>query len=135
MSTPKPSVGRVAHYVARGSADGVFPPACRAATITEVVHEVTAIRDGTGAIVGSRAGKHTVGLAVLNPTGLFFHPVSAGGADYDPGEPLGADRADADSEGLCSPRQFEGGSWHWPARVDEDTARSAARGQRAMDRR
>ncbi len=36
MSTPKPAGGRIVHYVARGSADGVFPPACRAAILTEV---------------------------------------------------------------------------------------------------
>ena len=58
MAEPqKPSVGRVVHYVARGSADGVFPPACRAATITEV--------DPPESTPG-------VSLAVLNPTGLFF---------------------------------------------------------------
>lgn len=50
----EPSVGRVVHYVARGSADGVFPPVCRAAIITDV------------------GGGHHVSLAVLNPTGLFF---------------------------------------------------------------
>ena len=51
--SPLPSVGRVVHYVSRGSLDGVFPPTCRAAIVTEV--------DGTLASV-----------AVLNPTGLFF---------------------------------------------------------------
>lgn len=30
----KPSVGDTVHYVARGSADGVFKPECRAAIIT-----------------------------------------------------------------------------------------------------
>lgn len=131
----QPSVGRVVHYVARGSADGAFPPACRAATVTEVVEEVTVIRDGTGAVVGTRPGKATVGLAVLNPTGLFFHPVTAGGADFDPGEPCATCAEDADKGGLCDPRHYEPGSWHWPARVDEDTARAAARGARAMNRR
>lgn len=59
----RPLIGRVVHYVSRGSADGRFPPACRAATVTEV--------DGT-----------TVGLCVQNPTGLFFHPLSDGGVSY-----------------------------------------------------
>lgn len=51
----KPSVGRMVHYVSRGSADGVFPATCRAAIITE-----TDAEDGI------------VSLAVLNPSGLFF---------------------------------------------------------------
>lgn len=31
-----PSVGRIVHYVSRGSADGFFKPQCRAAIITVV---------------------------------------------------------------------------------------------------
>lgn len=57
----QPSVGRMVHYVARGSADGKFPKVCRSATITEV--------DDAG----------QVGLMVANPTGLFFHPIADGG--------------------------------------------------------
>lgn len=92
MPAPTPAVGRVAHYVARGSADGVYPPICRAATITEV-------------------GDHgTVGLAVLNPTGMFFHPVAAGGCAYDEGD----GRSDAN---MCDGNDHTPGSWHWPARV------------------
>lgn len=60
MTEQVPSVGRTVHYVARGSADGVFKQVCRAAIITEVC--------------GS-----TVMLAVLNPTGIFF-----GESEYDP---------------------------------------------------
>ena len=51
-----PSVGRSVHYVARGSADGKFPPVCRAAIITEVLD----------------AHEGVVSVAVLNPSGLFF---------------------------------------------------------------
>jgi hypothetical protein len=65
----KPSVGRIVHYVSRGSADGKFAPECRAAIVTEVAE------DG-----------RTVGLCVANPAGLFFHPLSDGGAPYDPGD-------------------------------------------------
>lgn len=61
MTTP--SVGRIVHYVARGSADGRFPSACRAAVVTEV---------GTGEVVS---------LAVLNPTGVFFDEHIAYGED------------------------------------------------------
>lgn len=62
-----PSVGRVVHYVARGSADGRFPSACRAADITEVDSENDQI----------------VGLMVKNPTGLFFHSLADGGVQLD----------------------------------------------------
>lgn len=48
---PDPTICRMVHYVARGSADGHFPPVCRAAIITDVA---------------------PVALAVLNPTGIFF---------------------------------------------------------------
>lgn len=57
-STPpqQPSIGRIVHYQRRGSADGVFAPEPAAAIIT-VVHRDIA----------------TVGLAVLNPNGLYFN--------------------------------------------------------------
>ena len=61
----KPSVGRIVHYKSRGSADGVFPPACRAAIITAVREN-----DGTSSQILNRL--EYVALAVLNPTGLFF---------------------------------------------------------------
>jgi len=32
----KPSVGRIVHYMTRGSADGVYPPTAFAAIITKV---------------------------------------------------------------------------------------------------
>lgn len=51
----KPSVGRIVHMTSRGSADGQFPPAARAAVITEVLD--------------ADAGR--VHLCVLNPTGVF----------------------------------------------------------------
>lgn len=51
----KPSVGRIVHYVSRGSADGVFTPECRAAIITEISPD-------TG----------RVALMVLNPQGIFW---------------------------------------------------------------
>ncbi|GAA2948060.1 hypothetical protein ACFPN0_15355 [Kitasatospora cinereorecta] len=86
--SPAPTVGRTVHYVSHGTpirSDGsqAFPPQCRAATITEVDAE--------------DSGR--VGLAVINPTGMFFHPLSAGGAVL----------ADCGAQ--------MGGSWHWPERV------------------
>lgn len=77
-----PTVGRIVHYVARGSADGRFPKVCRAALVTEVA-----------------ADESTVGLCAINPTGLFFHPLSDGGCVYE---------SDAEN----------GGTWHWPERAE-----------------
>jgi hypothetical protein len=50
-----PSVGRIVHYVSRGSADGVFTPECRAAIVTDISED-----------------NDRVALAVLNPQGMFF---------------------------------------------------------------
>jgi hypothetical protein len=56
-------IGRTVHYRSRGSADDKFPPTCVAAIVTAL---------GKGS---------DVGLAVLNPSGLFFH----GFAEYERG--------------------------------------------------
>lgn len=50
-----PSVGRIVHYVSRGSADYVYPATCRAAVVTEV------------------DGNDRPSLIILNPTGIHFH--------------------------------------------------------------
>jgi len=52
---PKPSVGRVVHYVSYGTPGGEYKSECRAAIITAVIDN------------------HWVRLGVINPTGLFFH--------------------------------------------------------------
>ncbi|MDX2817494.1 hypothetical protein PV410_34015 [Streptomyces sp. PA03-5A] len=88
--SPRPSVGRAVHYVSHGTPireDGTqqFPPTCRAATVTEV----------------DDADPTRVGLAVHNPTGTFFHPLSAGGCRH-----LAVDE-----------QPPTGGTWHWPERV------------------
>ncbi len=65
-----PSVGRVVHYYAYGTPGGEFPAGvARAAIVTEV----------------DEHGNHEspVGLAVLNPTGLFFNRH----IPYGPAEP------------------------------------------------
>lgn len=54
LKHPVPTVGRIVHYLSRGSADGVFPPTCRAAIVTDV------------------SSVFCVSLAVVNPTGMFF---------------------------------------------------------------
>lgn len=76
-----PSVGRIVHYVSQGSANGVYPSTCRAAIITQI---------------GPRVGLATlgpIGLAVLNPSGMFFHENCPYSEDNEPG------------------------TWHWPERV------------------
>lgn len=82
----KPTVGRIVHYVSHGTPvreDGTqaFAPQCRAAIVTEV----------------DEAESHRVGLTVLNPSGMFFHPLSSGGCMADFSE-------------------NQGGTWHWPER-------------------
>lgn len=76
VSQAAPSVGRIVHYVAYGTPGGEYPSVCRAAIVTE------AKPDSTG-----------IGLAVLNPTGIFFNPDVQYGANNEPG------------------------TWHWPERV------------------
>lgn len=76
MSEQTPSVGRTVHYVSYGTPGGEYTSQCRAAIITEVSEMTDA-----------------VGLAVLNPSGIFF------------------DRC------LHSESKHTGGTWHWPERV------------------
>lgn len=90
-----PSVGRVVHYVSHGSpvrADGTqaFPSVCRAAIITEVGDWPEGISQADRSNIAV-----PVGLAVLNPTGMFFQQGC-----------------------MQSELGHEGGSWHWPERVD-----------------
>ena len=88
MSVPGaiPSVGRIVHYQSYGTPGGEYPSTCRAAIVTEVTAHPEA--DGT------------VGLAVMNPEGMFFNrgvphmEDAAAGAGPNPG-----------------------GTWHWPERV------------------
>jgi hypothetical protein len=97
MSEQRAAIGRMVHYVSHGTpvrADGTqaYVATCRAAIVTEVNVEEP----------------HQVGLAVQNPTGTFFHPLSDGGCFlFQPGG-VG-----------CSlpPEERRGGTWHWPDRV------------------
>ncbi len=83
-------VGQMVHYVARGSADGMYPAVCRAATVTEVME-----------------GSPAIGLAVVNPTGLFFRPLTEGGCLPDFKGFVGAG-AVCPETGL----NHQGGTWH-----------------------
>jgi hypothetical protein len=90
----EPSVGRIVHYVAYGTPGGEFPAGtCRAAIVTEVGGR--AVDPNTG----GEADAWVVGVAVLNPTGLFFDREIV--------------QHDGDSDGHHFP-----GTWHWPERVD-----------------
>jgi hypothetical protein len=85
---PTPSVGRIVHYVSHGTPvreDGtqVYTTQCRAAINTAVGDD-----------------PDIVGVAVLNPTGMFFHEAVG---HFEPEEPADLRHA--------------GGTWHWPERV------------------
>lgn len=81
----QPSVGRAVHYVSHGTPareDGTqaYGSVCRAATITELAQP--------------DEDSDVVGVAVMNPTGMFFNRAAYDGTDNP-----------------------EGGTWHWPERV------------------
>lgn len=78
-----PSIGRIVHYASYGTPGGEFGQECRAAIVTEV---------GAGEVVG---------LAVHNPTGMFFN---RGVTHDETGPELGTGHA--------------GGTWHWPERTE-----------------
>jgi hypothetical protein len=88
-----PTVSRMVHYIDSPAA------ACRAAVITEVTD------------AGRRDG--TIGLACLSPRGLSFAE-----ARFDPGRDAGPGDTSA---GLCGSRAYPAGTWHWPARIPEET--------------
>jgi hypothetical protein len=92
----KPSVGRIVHYVSHGSPileDGTqaFPSRCRAAVVTEVYPERPPALLSGGEM--SDGEPQLCALAVLNPTGMFFHD-----AEQDENDKVG-------------------GTWHWPERT------------------
>jgi len=81
----QPTVGRIVHYLSHGSPvlpDGSqkYKPECRAAVVTQ---NILGFMDTP-----------LVGMAVLNPTGMFFEY----GCPEDPTAAMG-------------------GSWHWPERI------------------
>jgi hypothetical protein len=114
----KPSVGRIVHYVSYGTPGGEFTSQCRAAIITEVDPTESRILGGPG----------RVGLAVLNPTGIFLHSLDAGGCKYneggetpgDPSCPLKANHGNPHRYCQCGwiEAHLVGGTWHWPERVE-----------------
>ncbi len=75
LSTQAPSVGRIVHYQSYGTPGGEYKSLARAALVTQVNE------DGT------------VGLCIVNPTGLFFTPSVVFSEENAPG------------------------TWNWPPRV------------------
>jgi hypothetical protein len=93
------------HYVSHGTpirSDGsqAFASVCRSAVITELAEPGSPME-----------ANHVVGLCVINPTGLFFHPLAAGGVPFDDGHVKTYD-ADGPVDTV-----HNGGTWHWPERV------------------
>jgi len=78
MSTG-PTIGRIVHYRSYGTPGGEYPSRCRAALVTMG----PASLDDPAQVVG---------LAVLNPTGLFFDTAIQ----------------------YCPAEENKGGTWHWP---------------------
>lgn len=87
-----PSVGRIVHYVSYGTPGGEYTSQCRAAVVTEVCPDP----DGC------------VGLAVLNPTGLFFDR-HVEQDELPPPDKIAPGERTA----------HRGGTWHWPERTPE----------------
>jgi hypothetical protein len=84
----QPTVGRIVHYTSYGSpvdenGEQRYKARCRAAIVTQTLEGFM--------------GLPLAGLAVLNPSGVFFEF----GAQQDPA-------------GCASDK---GGTWHWPERV------------------
>lgn len=89
----RPSVGRIVHYVSYGTPSGEYTSECRAAIVTEV---------------GTFVDEDRIGLAVLNPTGMFFNRR----VDHDELPP--PDKIVPGERDTYLP-----GTWHWPERVGE----------------
>ena len=94
----KPSVGRIVHYVAYGTPGGEFPAGvCRAAVITECNYGPGNMPpSGTPLQIDADGVCRSIGVCVLNPTGLFFNR----GIPHDPTGQVP-------------------GTWHWPERTVE----------------
>jgi hypothetical protein len=91
-AAPRPTVGRIVHYVSYGTPGGEYGSECRAAVVTAAgrgLEEKTWNMEATNG--GDTAQE--VDLCVLNPEGMFFNR----GVSQD--EPT-----------------KRGGTWHWPER-------------------
>lgn len=71
------SIGTPVHYVSYGTPGGEYKSVCRHAVVTEYRPAVNGELTPTG--FDMTVDVERVGLCVVNPTGLFFHPLSDGG--------------------------------------------------------
>lgn len=91
-----PYINAAVHYVSRGSTDGFYSSACRAATITQIA---TPAYHGTSHPLDYEQ-LMTVGLFVMNPEGTYHLTLEGAGGckHWKPSD-------DTD--------QPTGGTWHW----------------------
>jgi hypothetical protein len=105
QSPEYPTVGRIVHQVGRGSADGAFPPVCRAAMVTAA--PPTPLPDGA------------IDLFVIPPRGMFHDDA----VPYHPGVTLDTPAAEQPGAVCASgARLYPGGTWHWPERATTERA-------------
>lgn len=79
MPNQKPTVGRIVHYQSYGTPKGEYQSTARAAIVTEV-NDLPPTAEG-----GTPEERVLIGVAVLNPAGLFFDRGVAYNADGRPG--------------------------------------------------
>jgi len=96
---PKPTVGRIVHYVSYGTPSGEYASQCRAAIVTGVPQGALPVVDAERAEEWD-SDAVVVDLCVLNPTGMFFNRC----AQVEPEGP--------------SDLPHLGGTWHWPEREE-----------------
>jgi len=95
----KPSVGRIVHYVSYGTPGGEYGSKCRAAVVTGLGEMLEYPVHGDGIDDLGPGDAQLADLCVLNPTGMFFN------------------------QGVPQDEQaHNGGTWHWPERVEQDAA-------------
>ncbi|MFB7617815.1 hypothetical protein [Kitasatospora sp. NPDC056181] len=101
----QPAVGRIVHYTSHGTPGGEYGKECRAAVVTELTDDPA-----------------VVGLAVLNPSGMFFNQATYDDGGSQPGTPACPDEASHSAPfrycacGWTEPAHA-GGTWHWPERT------------------
>lgn len=130
-AVPRPSVGRIVHYVSYGTPGGEYPSVCRAATIAEAgawtrpgpQPDVPPLH-GARRTVDEVYDADAVALCVMNPTGVFLNgPVRY----HDPQSPTPGDSGCINTGQHGEPFRYcacgwsepslRGGTWHWPERV------------------
>jgi hypothetical protein len=91
---PVLKVSSLVHWASYGSLGGAYPPACRAAIVTETYDD-------------HHHGPDVVSLAVITPWAIEFR--------RDIRQGRGHRNATLDTTDQCHGLTYPGGSWHWPA--------------------